>query len=461
MRDPSTLLRAQILAIVAGGAFAATACGGSSESDSNTGGAGSGGTSSGGTTSTGGSTSTGGASSGGTSSGGFAGQAGAGGGIGGAAGASGSAGAGGSGTGGTATGGAAGTGGGGGDFYTKGFNDCGSCANWDSCWLKGKVPIQPGTPNTSACPTMSSVDLSAYPLCQGGGFPVWLQSEAVEVAGYCCYETISCLVGRPLTIDGEIRTANAAERTDWLAADLSASSTVLDDATREALGDAWQLDGLVEHASVAAFARLTLELLALGAPPNLVRESQDSANDEIEHAKLCFGVATKFSGRKVGPGSLSIEGALGKVNLLGVARAAFEEGCMGETLAALIAAEQARVATDPEIRRALEKIAEDESRHAAFSWKVVRWAIEQGGPRILNELRACLERYLAQEQHRHAAAPPTEVDGEAWAAHGRLQPEELENVRREGLSAVVVPCAAALFERFEAPKADQSVDSRV
>ena len=34
---------------------------------------------------------------------------------------------------------------------------------------------------------------------------------------------------------------------------------------------------------------------------------------------------------------------------------------------------------DGAIRQALEKIVEDEAHHAAFAWKVVRWAIEREG----------------------------------------------------------------------------------
>jgi hypothetical protein len=47
----------------------------------------------------------------------------------------------------------------------------------------------------------------------------------------------------------------------------------------------------MEHASVAAFARFTLDLLALGAPADLVQSAQQALGDEIAHAELCFGLA--------------------------------------------------------------------------------------------------------------------------------------------------------------------------
>ena len=49
------------------------------------------------------------------------------------------------------------------------------------------------------------------------------------------------------------------------------------------------------------------------------------------------------------------------------------EGCVRETFGALSATWQARHASHPEIARALAVIADDETRHAAFSWKLAAW----------------------------------------------------------------------------------------
>ena len=40
-----------------------------------------------------------------------------------------------------------------------------------------------------------------------------------------------------------------------------------------------------EHASIAAFARLTLQLMALGAPPELISASIRAQADELSHAQ--------------------------------------------------------------------------------------------------------------------------------------------------------------------------------
>ena len=64
----------------------------------------------------------------------------------------------------------------------------------------------------------------------------------------------------------------------------------------------------MEHASIAAFARFSLELLAFGAPPDLVEQAQAAMADETRHAKLCFALAGAYAERPIGPGALDMTG---------------------------------------------------------------------------------------------------------------------------------------------------------
>ena len=41
----------------------------------------------------------------------------------------------------------------------------------------------------------------------------------------------------------------------------------------------------------------TLELLAVGAPPNLLAGAQQAGLDEIRHAQACVGLASRYAGR--------------------------------------------------------------------------------------------------------------------------------------------------------------------
>lgn len=227
------------------------------------------------------------------------------------------------------------------------------------------------------------------------------------VDGQCCYGfcTGACC-GRPLLVAGEARVAPATERADWLAhydvtlAGLSAQE-------QSALADAWLRDARFEHASIASFARFSLDLLAFGAPPELLEAAQRAMGDEIAHARACFAVASAYAGRALGPGPLELRGVEPSASLAAAAAAAVREGCVNETIAALTAQQQAERTPDPVVRSLLERIACDEADHAELAWRFVAWALHTGDASV---------SYAVQSAFR--AAPSTQLDSvaaQAWA----------------------------------------------
>src|SRR5205814_7790511 len=120
-------------------------------------------------------------------------------------------------------------------------------------------------------------------------------------------------------VGSSLRSADQSARRDW-SADIAALNAALDPATRAHLAAAWLRDALEEHASVAAFARLTMHLLSVGAPPELIIESQRASLDEVRHARACFALASRYAGKGVGPSSLSLQGALESLSLVEIAR---------------------------------------------------------------------------------------------------------------------------------------------
>ena len=158
---------------------------------------------------------------------------------------------------------------------------------------------------------------------------------------------------------------------------------------RSAMAARWTESALLEHASIASFARFSLHLLAVGAPPELLEGTQRAALDEIEHARLAFAIAGRLGGEPVGPGPLPMEGdVLGNLDLLSVAVAAAEEGCIGEALAALEADREACTEPEGPIADALASIARDEATHAELAFAFVRWATSVGGPTIASAVEA-------------------------------------------------------------------------
>ena len=267
----------------------------------------------------------------------------------------------------------------------------------------------------------------------------------------CCYVhcTGSCC-GRPFVVAGEARVASICERDDWMANASSlapAQDTDLDLATRSRIATAWANDAAMEHASVASFAHFTLDLLALGAPADLVLGAQDATRDEIEHARACFSIASRYAGKNLGPDRLNVDGASPAKDLASAVAAAVVEGCIGETLSALLAEARLARAEDADVRDALSRIATEEARHAELAWSFVGWAITSGGEDIRDAAGRAFETALATtpqswDPSLHGVAPAT------LRAHGLLDEKAAREVALRAFADVIAPCAAALTGRL-------------
>lgn len=299
----------------------------------------------------------------------------------------------------------------------------------------------------------------------------WL-SGPTEISGACCYQVNvtapndpSCgLVGRPFMVEGRPRVAPVtAGARGWEGTALASSPgrarssdaqagaprpdvRALDPSVRARLGEAWMRDAAYEHASVASFGKLALELLAFGAPAHLVRAAHEAALDEVRHAELSFALASAYLGRPVGPAALPEARAVSFVGSLSeLATAALLEGCFGETVAAVLASAQLAAATDPAVRAALAVIAEEEAQHAELAFRVVAWAVAAGGEAVRAAVVEAFEREV-----RAVVTAAEEVGAEAGDAmrrHGRLDARETAEERRRAIAEVVVPAVRGLLER--------------
>ncbi len=262
----------------------------------------------------------------------------------------------------------------------------------------------------------------------------------------CCYGfCVGACCGRPLRVDGASRLAPAVARADWYgtpSVPAARASATLDPVTRAAVTSAWREDGRMEHASVASFNQFSLQLLALGAPATLVHGAQRAALDEVDHAERCFGVVAVVSGAAEGPGPLALAGMRASASLVDAAAAAAVEGCVGETLAALLAGARARGAQVDAVRANLETIAADEARHAELSWRFVRWALDQGGEPVRAALRQAFLSALAEPP---APRMPRGVSLDDWRAWGLLDPTTHRRTVDAGLRHVLGPCVDALL----------------
>jgi hypothetical protein len=287
------------------------------------------------------------------------------------------------------------------------------------------------------CSCLKSVDSGPTPDPAGGGL--------------CCYNTKvepTCVIGRPLVLAEAPVVAPLGSARGWGEEAVGPRVADLPAEAREALAERWIRDGLFEHASIAAFSRLSLALLACGAPADLVRATHEAALDEVRHAQLSFSLASAYRGAPTAPAALPLPEALPLgADLVELAVSTALEGAVGETLAAVLAAEQASVATDPAVRAALLGIAADEGRHAELAWRVVAFAVAEGGERV----RAAVASAFASAAARIPDLPPDPpVATGLLEAHGTLGRASARAAMARAMDEVVLPCSRAFLERESA-----------
>ncbi len=250
--------------------------------------------------------------------------------------------------------------------------------------------------------------------------------------GLCCYHWFEYCSGRPI-LEGDIpRTAKTRAGHGWGAtADAGPSPT--DPELARTLAAEWTRDALAEHAAIASFARATLELLAVGAPAELVVRTQQAGADEVDHARRCFALADRHGGANLEPGPLPAP-APRPADLARLAADTFEEGCVGETIATLQATRALGPCRDPTVRETLEVIAEDEANHAALAWATVDWCLQAGGRNVAEALAIRADRY-----RRVGPTPLIAANGTTLATWGRLDAGERARAAEDAWRDIIGP----------------------
>lgn len=265
-------------------------------------------------------------------------------------------------------------------------------------------------------------------------------------AGACCYVVWGgCPVGRPWIVDGQARRAARSSSGDWVdAIELELAS--LDPDTRAALADAWASEGLGEHASVAAFNRFTLQLLALGAPAALIEASIRAGRDEVRHARAAFALASAYAGAPVGPGPLDIRGGLDEpFDLDAIASSLAAEGCVAETVSLILLTAARDRARHPAVRAILAAIVEEEEAHVLLAWEALAWMCRRGA-----RISSVVAVFRNAEQHVGFGATTTRPgDSATMREHGYLSIDERREIAARVLARVVGPAARELFASLE------------
>src|SRR5262249_44092108 len=128
-----------------------------------------------------------------------------------------------------------------------------------------------GAGGVADAPCPSRDEARAQLQISGGGCGLRsVDGDGGRMGQMCCYNvTIQYCIGRPFLDNGRPLVAGILPGSDaWLAA-VAPDLSDLGPEERAALASAYAGDALLEHASIASFARFSLELLAVGAPPSL------------------------------------------------------------------------------------------------------------------------------------------------------------------------------------------------
>jgi hypothetical protein len=179
-----------------------------------------------------------------------------------------------------------------------------------------------------------------------------------------------------------------------------------------ALAAYFERAAFLEAASVRAFDELHAALASACAPEELLVAARRAARDEVTHLRATARLARRFGGRAP-PSARDEIGATARDeiatrSLEAVARHNAIEGCVRETYGALLASFQATHARDAQIRRALGTIAVDETRHAALSWAIHRWASIHLKSASWSAVQIALRSAIA-ELHGEVREPPEDL----------------------------------------------------
>lgn len=344
------------------------------------------------------------------------------------------------------------------------------CQPGTACVCAGVVPSNQPWPtcSTAACRTgadcaSGECGISSYE--DGCGYDVEMACRAPDDAcrvdgdcgeGYQCVtpygsgewtcETYSCAAGRPLMVDGQARTAARVARSDWRDGALTPETSSLSPEVRAALAISWRDIAAMEHASIASFARFSLELLALGAPPELLFGAQQAAADEIAHTQIAYALAGAYAGCALGPARLDVTGVVPATEVAKIVASLVEEACVGETIGAAEARALAGLVRDPALAAVYARIADEEGRHAELGWRTLGWLLRGAGQDVRDVAARTFDKAIAAMR-----SDPRVASDVVSPEHGLLSSAMLGALRRQALNEVIAPCARALLDESSAP----------
>ena len=186
------------------------------------------------------------------------------------------------------------------------------------------------------------------------------------------------------------------EASRWSLPEADSALEALGSEQRAALAQRWQERAHNELSTSTTFAELYRGLVALEAPPKLLRIAAYAVGDELRHAEICHAVAERYAGHSLlrAPARVTLSPRFAgcserEARVLHVVLHA----CLNEGVAAAYLGTCFEQATSRVAHSALQALLKDEIHHARLGWAFLasasagdRALVAAALPELLNEV---------------------------------------------------------------------------
>lgn len=231
------------------------------------------------------------------------------------------------------------------------------------------------------------------------------------------------------------------------------TASQLSDSVRSVLIDLWRARTLSEHRSVSIFATYTLDLLAAGAPAEVLSLACRASLDEVRHAELFAKLTRCYSGVEETPSpGISVMPEAPEHTMTELAAIEALHLCVGaESYSAALLHTLFSNAKDPVVRDVVAIVLADEIHHARMGWAFIAsllrgkhgeavHAVLQ--PQLYPTLKGLSVGLLGTEAEEPTLL--TEQELEIARGHGYLTLKEQRTLFQETVTDIWIPSLAAL-----------------
>jgi len=159
----------------------------------------------------------------------------------------------------------------------------------------------------------------------------------------------------------------------------------------------WRRRTQAEYTSAGLAHQVTLRLIQVGGPPDLIRDGLRIVDDELAHSELSADVMAASGGVSAPPvidgAALVLPGGPDVHSELVSAVVRFF--CVGESVAVPLFRMLRERCSVPKGRRALDRVMRDEPRHRQFGWDVFDWLLLGDEASVVQQATAELPAVLA------------------------------------------------------------------